>query len=224
MPAKKNVSSPLHLLQQLSSSLVEHLEKACADAQKETQGILAKLEKQRGKTRDKLIRTRAKLDEAGAAGKAKTQIKIRARIDELEDTVALLDARQRETLAYLADLQRDTDQSLKLAEGIRRVEAAAAKAVAVPVPVKTASKVAPARARSPRQTPHATVTTASIEAAPVPAAAAAKPRVRSRGAATPAPVKSLNGEVTPASVKKPVPRKPAARKPAGTNQASVSSS
>lgn len=223
MPAKKNVSSPLHLLQQLSSSLVEHLEKACADAQKETQGILAKLEKQRGKTRDKLIRTRAKLDEAGAAGKAKTQIKIRARIDELEDTVALLDARQRETLAYLADLQRDTDQSLKLAEGIRRVEAAAAKAVAVPV-TKTASKVAPARARSPRQTPNATVTTASIEAAPVPAAAAAKPRVRSRGAATPAPVKSLNGEVTPASVKKPVPRKPAARKPAGTNQASVSSS
>ena len=223
MPAKKNVSSPLHLLQQLSSSLVEHLEKACADAQKETQGILAKLEKQRGKTRDKLIRTRAKLDEAGAAGKAKTQIKIRARIDELEDTVALLDARQRETLAYLADLQRDTDRSLKLAEGIRRVEAAAAKAVAVPV-TKTASKVAPARARSPRQTPHAAVTIASIEAAPVPAAAAAKPRVRSRGAATPAPVKSLNGEVTPASVKKPVPRKPAARKPAGTNQASVSSS
>ena len=72
MPAKKNaVTTPLHLLQQLSKSLVVHLEKACTDAQKDAEILLAKLEKQRGKTQEKLIKARAKLDEAGNAGKSK---------------------------------------------------------------------------------------------------------------------------------------------------------
>ena len=72
MPAKKNaVTTPLHLLQQLSKSLVVHLEKACTDAQKDAEILLAKLEKQRGKTQEKLIKARAKLDEAGNAGVAR---------------------------------------------------------------------------------------------------------------------------------------------------------
>ncbi|WP_301358231.1 AlgP family protein [Stutzerimonas nitrititolerans] len=223
MPAKKKtVSSPLHLLQQLSRSLVEHLEKACADAQKETHGLLAKLEKQRGKTRDKLVRARAKLDEAGAAGKSKAQGKARARIDELDEALALLDVRQRETLAYLADLERDTQQSLKLAEGIRRVEEAAAQAVAAPA--KSASAAAPSRSRQ-RSTPKTTSAQAATKAAgtkPAPAgrAAAAKPRATRSTTSKAKPATAAK----PTAAKKPAPRKPATRKPAGATQAPASSS
>ncbi|WP_376779888.1 AlgP family protein [Stutzerimonas nitrititolerans] len=223
MPAKKKtVSSPLHLLQQLSRSLVEHLEKACADAQKEAHGLLAKLEKQRGKTRDKLVRARAKLDEAGAAGKSKAQGKARARIDELDEALALLDVRQRETLAYLADLERDTQQSLKLAEGIRRVEEAAAQTVAAPA--KSASVAAPSRSRQ-RSTPKTTSAQAATKAAgttPAPAgrAAAAKPRATRSTTSKAEPATAAK----PTAAKKPAPRKPATRKPAGATQAPASSS
>lgn len=230
MPAKKKtVSSPLHLLQQLSRSLVEHLEKACADAQKETHGLLAKLEKQRGKTRDKLVRARAKLDEAGAAGKSKTQGKARARIDELDEALALLDVRQRETLAYLADLERDTQQSLKLAEGIRRVEEAAAQTVTAPA--RSASVAAPSRSRQ-RSTPKTTPAQAATKAAgpkPAPAAraAAAKPRATRSTTSKAKPAAAAKPTVDaakPAAAKKPAPRKPATRKPAGATQAPASSS
>lgn len=230
MPAKKKtVSSPLHLLQQLSRSLVEHLEKACADAQKETHGLLAKLEKQRGKTRDKLVRARAKLDEAGAAGKSKAQGKARARIDELDEALALLDVRQRETLAYLADLERDTQQSLKLAEGIRRVEEAAAQTVAAPA--KSASAAAPSRSRQ-RSTPKTTSAQAATKAAgtkPAPAAraAAAKPRATRSTTSNAKPAAAAKPTVDaakPAAAKKPAPRKPATRKPARATQAPASSS
>ncbi|HCC60458.1 MAG TPA: transcriptional regulator [Pseudomonas sp.] len=140
MPAKKNaVTTPLHLLQQLSKSLVVHLEKACTDAQKDAEILLAKLEKQRGKTQEKLIKARAKLDEAGNAGKSKAQSKARARLAELDDMLALLQARQSETLSYLADLKRDAEQSLSLARGVTQVEEAAAQALA------SRSKASPAR-------------------------------------------------------------------------------
>nr|WP_313037822.1 AlgP family protein [Stutzerimonas nitrititolerans] len=230
MPAKKKtVSSPLHLLQQLSRSLVEHLEKACADAQKEAHGLLAKLEKQRSKTRDKLVRARAKLDEAGAAGKSKTQGKARARIDELDEALALLDVRQRETLAYLADLERDTQQSLKLAEGIRRVEEAAAQTVAAPA--KSASAAAPSRSRQ-RSTPKTTSAQAATKAAgttPAPAgrAVAAKPRATRSTTSKPKPAAAAKPTVDaakPAAAKKPAPRKPATRKPVRATQAPASSS
>jgi len=140
MPAKKNaVTTPLHLLQQLSKRLVVHLEKACTDAQKDAEILLAKLEKQRGKTQEKLIKARAKLDEAGNAGKSKAQSKARARLAELDDMLALLQARQSETLSYLADLKRDAEQSLSLARGVTQVEEAAAQALA------SRSKASPAR-------------------------------------------------------------------------------
>lgn len=228
MPAKKKtVSSPLQLLEQLSRSLVEHLEKACADAQKEAQGLLAKLEKQRGKARDKLVRAQAKLDDADAAGKTKTQSKRRARIDELENAVALLDARQREILTYLADLHRDSSQSLKLAEGIRRVEQAAAQAVAGPA--KPTTSATPARSRQSGAAVKAAVSKttaikAAAEAKPV-VAAVTKPRATrpTTSRARPAAAKSPEGEVKPAPAKKPAPRKPAAHKPASTTQTPDSS-
>lgn len=131
MPARKeSVSTPLHLLQQLSQSLVVHLRKACTEAQNEAEGLLANLEKQRGKTQEKVIKARAKLDEAGNAGKSKAQAKARAKLSELDDMLAVLQARQNETLNYLSELKRDAEQSLKLAQGITQVENAAAQALA----------------------------------------------------------------------------------------------
>ena len=47
-PSKnKPVPTPLHLLQQLSQSLLEHLEQACGQALVDAEKLLAKLEKQR---------------------------------------------------------------------------------------------------------------------------------------------------------------------------------
>ena len=50
---KKPVNTPLHLLQQLSGSLLEHLENACSQALADAEKLLAKLEKQRGKAQEK---------------------------------------------------------------------------------------------------------------------------------------------------------------------------
>lgn len=49
---KKPVNTPLHLLQQLSGSLLEHLENACSQALADAEKLLAKLEKQRGKAQE----------------------------------------------------------------------------------------------------------------------------------------------------------------------------
>ena len=168
MPAKKNaVTTPLHLLQQLSKSLVVHLEKACTDAQKEAEILLAKLEKQRGKTQEKLIKARAKLDEAGNAGKSKAQSKARSRLAELDDMLALLQSRQNETLSYLADLKRDAEQSLNLAQGVAQVEKAAAQALA------SRSKATPSRS-------------ASAQRKAAPASTKPAPAKQSSGSSTPA--------------------------------------
>ncbi len=66
---KKPVSTPLHLLQQLSGSLLEHLEDACSQALADAEKLLAKLEKQRGKAQEKLHNGRLKLQDAAKAGK-----------------------------------------------------------------------------------------------------------------------------------------------------------
>jgi len=67
MPAKKKaLNTPLQLLQELSNSLLVHFDKACRQAVAEAESALAKLEKQRGKAQDKLLKARARLDEAGS--------------------------------------------------------------------------------------------------------------------------------------------------------------
>ena len=153
MPAKKkSVYHPLHLLQQLSHSLIEHLDKACSQAIR-TPRARSPLQKQRGKAQDKLTKARAKLDEAGSTGKPKAQTKARARLGELEESLTLLQTRQSETLNYLAELKRDAEHSLKLAQGIRQVADAADQALQGR---QQPTKPAAARARrlaSPRRWP-----------------------------------------------------------------------
>lgn len=231
MPAKKNsITTPLHLLQQLSHSLVAHLQKACSEAQRDAEVLLAKLEKQRGKTQEKVIKARAKLDEAGEAGKSKAQGKARTRLAELDDMLAVLQARQSETLSYLSELKRDAEQSLKLAQGITDVEKAAAQALAARDKPETARSKAPAKttrpvAKAAAAKPAAGKATSSGSSRP---AARSKPATKTDSAvAEPAEAKAPAATTQTAAAQKPAtkassaPRRPASKpataaKPAST--------
>lgn len=220
---KKSVTTPLHLLQQLSHSLVEHLEKACEQAQADAEGMLAKLEKQRVKGQAKLHDARLKLQDAVQAGKNKAQAKARAAIDELEALLSDIKVRQTETRAYIAQLKRDAQESLKLAQGVGKVRDAAAKALdsraakaaqpAVKKPAaegKTAAKAA---------TPAASKAAARPTAAkPAAGTAARSPR---KPAATPSAAKPATKPAAKAPASKPAPRATSrvAAKPAATTKA-----
>lgn len=249
MPAKKpSVTTPLHLLQQLSNSLVEHLQKACSEAQQDAEMLLAKLEKQRGRTQEKIIKARAKLDEAGNAGKSKSQTKARSRLAELDDMLAVLQSRQSETLSYLSELKRDAEQSMQLAQGVTRVEQAAAQALAARA--KPAASRAPvakkAPARSARPVAQSTGSAGKMVAGKSPARAAgattgrarpaakndtktqaAKPEVNTAQTTKPdtAPAKPAAAATStkPGAAKKPSPRKPAAPKRPAANQSPATS-
>lgn len=249
MPAKKpSVTTPLHLLQQLSNSLVEHLQKACSEAQQDAEMLLAKLEKQRGRTQEKIIKARAKLDEAGNAGKSKSQTKARSRLAELDDMLAVLQSRQSETLSYLSELKRDAEQSMQLAQGVTRVEQAAAQALAARA--KPAASRAPvakkASARSARPAAQSTGSAGKTVAGKSPARAAgattgrarpaakndtktqaAKPEVNTAQTTKPdtAPAKpaAAAASTKPGAAKKPSPRKPAAPKRPAANQSPATS-
>lgn len=227
MSAKKNaVTTPLHLLQNLSHSLLEHLENACTGALVDAEKLLAKLEKQRGKGQDLLHTARVKLQDAAVAGKAKSQAKSKLVIADLEALLDGLQERQAETRAYIAELKRDAQESLKLAQGIGKVKeavskvlnarlaktaAVAVKPVAKPA-VKAASKTATAAkpvAAKPvaRKAPAKPAAKAAAVAKPVAAKPVAKPVVKapaSKAAAKPA-VKAVAKPVAkPAAVKAPV--------------------
>ena len=248
MPAKKpSVTTPLHLLQQLSNSLVEHLQKACSEAQLDAEMLLAKLEKQRGRTQEKIIKARAKLDEAGNAGKSKSQTKARSRLSELDDMLAVLQARQSETLTYLSELKRDAEQSMQLAQGVTKVEQAAAQALAArakPAAARAAAaKKSPARSAKRTESAARPASAAGKVAAEKasagatgPAAGPARPAARSGSraqankpvatSAKPATATQGSGadagaaasSAKPAAAKKTTPRKPAATKRPATTQ------
>ncbi|NVZ28857.1 transcriptional regulator, partial [Pseudomonas gingeri] len=175
---KKPVNTPLHLLQQLSGSLLEHLENACSQALADAEKLLAKLEKQRGKAQEKLHKSRTKLQEAATAGKAKAQAKAKSAVGELEELLDKLKASQSETRTYILQLKRDAQESLKLAQGVGRVKEAVTKALST----RAAKPAAPAKvaAAKPAAKPAAAKTAAAKPAAKPAAAkpAAAKPAAK----------------------------------------------
>ena len=195
---KKPVTTPLHLLQQLSHSLLEHLQDACSAAQADAEKLLAKLEKQRGKAQDKLHDARGKLEAAAAAGKQKAQGKARAAIDELETLLESLQQRQADTRHYILQLKRDAEDSLKLAQGVGKVRDAAAKALGareVAARQVSASAAKPAAKPKAARRPAAS-TSKAVSKAPAEQAAPRKPAA------------------SKAVVAKPAARKPATRQPA----------
>ncbi|HFL7943055.1 TPA: AlgP family protein, partial [Pseudomonas putida] len=187
---KKPVSTPLHLLQQLSGSLLEHLEDACSQALADAEKLLAKLEKQRGKAQEKLHNGRLKLQDAAKAGKAKAQSKAQKAVGELEGLLDALKERQTQTRSYIQQLKRDAQDSLKLAQGVGKVREAAAKALdqrAVKTTKPAAAKpAARTTAAKPAAKPAAKATAAAKPAAKPAAktAAAAKPAAKPAAKAT----------------------------------------
>lgn len=209
MSAKKNpVSTPLHLLQHLSHSLLEHLENACSEALVDAEKMLAKLEKQRGKGQDLLHKARTKLQDAAVAGKAKAQAKAKDAIEELESLLDGLQERQAETRTYIAQLKRDAQESLKLAQGVGKVKEAAAKAL----DLRAAKSAAPAAKVAVKKAPVAKAPAAKAPAVAKPAAAkpAAK-AVASKPAAKPA-VKAPVKPAAPKAAAKPAARPAAVKK------------
>ena len=208
---KKSVNTPLHLLQQLSHSLLEHLESACSEALVEAEKLLAKLEKQRGKVQDKLHKANQKLQD-------KAQARARESIAELEELLDTLKARQTETRDYIGRLKLDIEQSLHLAQGVGKVREAVAAALhsrdgAAPQPAPRTTRRAPAStapaavatATRTRKTPAKSAVQAPVAAVEAPLTPAAKPaRKRSTPAAKPA-------SAPPAAA---APAQPVAAKPA----------
>ncbi|KHL70365.1 AlgP family protein, partial [Pseudomonas flexibilis] len=164
MAAKKNtVQTPLHLLQELSQSLLAHLEEACILAQADAEKLLLKLDRQRAKAQEKLEAARQALEKAAAAGKAGAQAKARARIEKLELLLDALKASDRDTRNYLVQLKADIQDSLRMAQQVGKAGEDAAQALAArqeapkakaPRAVKPAEKApvkkAPARAAKPK--------------------------------------------------------------------------
>ena len=218
MSAKKNpVSTPLHLLQHLSHSLLEHLENACSEALVDAEKMLAKLEKQRGKGQDLLHKARTKLQDAAVAGKAKAQAKAKDAIEELESLLDGLQERQAETRTYIAQLKRDAQESLKLAQGVGKVKEAAAKAL----DLRAAKSAAPAAKAAVKKAPvakapadKAPAVKAAVAKAPAAKPAARKPvakAVASKPAAKPA-VKAPVKPAAPKAAAKPAARPAAVKK------------
>jgi len=156
MAAKKTtVQTPLHLLQELSRSLLDHLEEAGVQAQADTEKLLLKLDKQRGKAQEKLEAARQSLDSAAAAGKASAQAKARARIEKFELLLEALQASDLETRNYLTQLKADIQESLRLAQQhVGKAGAAAAQAIAArEQPAKPRARAPRAAATAARKTP-----------------------------------------------------------------------
>lgn len=126
---KKPVRTPLHLLQQLAGSLLEHFEQACAQALTDAEKVLAKLEKQRVKVQEKLHKQRGRIEAAAAAGKPKAQAKARANVQALEGSLGELEGRQAETRQYIGELKNDIQVSLALVQGVGKVREAVGKAL-----------------------------------------------------------------------------------------------
>lgn len=150
---KKPVSTPLHLLQQLTASLIEHFEQACTQALTDSEKVLAKLEKQRVKVQEKLHKQRARIEAAAAEGKSKAQAKARANAKELEQSLGALQQRHAETRQYIGQLKNDIQAGLALVQGVGKVREAAGKALdqrSGTAAAKPARPPATPRASSPR--------------------------------------------------------------------------
>ena len=173
------------------------------------------------------IKARAKLDEAGSTGKTKAQTKARSRLDELEESLALLQSRQSETLTYLADLKRDAEQSLKLAQGIRKVADDADKALRAQqqaTAIKPAATSRPA-ARKPASKAASTAAKSAAASAKAPTTKAATAPAAKTPAKAPTKAPAKTAAKTPAggAAAKPAASRPApAKAPARARSATVS--
>lgn len=128
-PDIKLLATPLHLLDELSLSLVTRLENACCSAIAEAESVVGKQDKACVQTQKKLLRARLNLQAAVMAGKTRGQSRTRQRVAELEEKLFSLKEQRAKALQHLAELRRDTEQSMDMADGVRQVREAARQAV-----------------------------------------------------------------------------------------------
>lgn len=187
---KKTVRTPLHLLHDLSDTLVNQLQTACIEAQQETEKALTKLEKQRVKIQEKLIKAEEKLTKATEANKTKARAKAQKTIAELKESHTKLQSQQQNLFIYLNTLKKDSAKSLELAKGITRVKDRVTTLLNPPpakitsTTTKTPAKPMPALAK---QTP-STIAKKPVTRTP------AKPRATTKPKTT--PVKKPTTKVT----------------------------
>jgi hypothetical protein len=125
---KSTTITPLQLLQELTSTLLEHFEHACGQTLADAEKILSRLEKKMSKVQAKLSKQRGRIESA-ASGKRKAQAKAQAKISVQEEVLIELQIRTDETRQYIDELKHDIQISLTLAQGVGRVREAASEAL-----------------------------------------------------------------------------------------------
>jgi hypothetical protein len=118
--------TPLKLLQELTTILLEHFELACGQALADAEKMLSRLEKKRSKVERKLGKQRDRLD-ATPAGKRKKQAKLRAAIALLETALVDVQLQTDETRQYIRHFKHDIHVSLGLLQGVGKVREAASE-------------------------------------------------------------------------------------------------
>lgn len=160
---KKTGSTPLQLLEELTTLLMEHFEQACGRALAEAEKMLSRLEKKRTKLETKLGKKRSRLDTT-PVGKRKKQTKLRATIKALEANFFEVQGRAEHTRQYIRDFKHDVQMSLALLQGVGQVREEASKmlrqrelglsgspASQTEVTATSASKPSPASLRAVKQ-------------------------------------------------------------------------
>lgn len=173
---EKSLSSPLALLEELSHSLIAHLERACGEALLNSEKQLRKLDREQEKLQARIDKRLAKLEAAiSAGGKAKARSKLTTEIAEMEKLLAELQQDRVALLGYIEQLRSEITRTLELGIGISDVGRAAGAAQ------KPAARVAQSKA------PKLPEPVASAPAAPTAEPAVAQqPAPRRRRAAKPA--------------------------------------
>ena len=117
------VASPLHLLKTLTRTLNEHLTEACEKAIKDAGKALEKLQRQQEKLEDKLKQSEARLAERTAEDPNKPASKTRRKIADLRAALETLEQSRNNAERYIAQLEADVRQTLRLAKGLDRIDA-----------------------------------------------------------------------------------------------------
>ena len=152
--SKKVLPTPMHLLHALSLVVLVQLERACSKALVESEAFADKLDKECERAQKKLFKSLLHMQDAAVDGKTSVQARLRKRVEALEEKLISLKKRRAHTLQCLANLKRDSEESLVLAEGVRAVLEAAGKALSMrkrrlasPSATAAAGKAAANRAR-----------------------------------------------------------------------------
>ncbi len=168
------IGSPLALLQELSDSLITHLEQACGESLVNAEKQLRKLDRQLEKLQARLDKRLLRAEEAIAAGKLKVRSKLATEIAGMQELLAGLQQDHAALLVYIERLRGEITRTLELSAGIGEVARAAGDALSEkPVRVR--------KTRKPQATlpqPVHAAAEAPVESAPV----AARPARRRRPA------------------------------------------